>query len=390
MKVFFQALVLFLLLGIGWLFFFLKSGEESAESKQPAAGEKRQTEKTIALPEKLPGQTSPGESSSRSSATIVSDPELQRWLDFWDADPSPAEARQALADLRKWAESIPADEASRLLEAWFRQSPEKQTGLDFIVGPEGRLRQASTWKSFLLDTLRRVDAATALALAREAFQAPLPQAAAVFSLHLSHFGRLAGESDRDAILVEQWQRLAGKSAWRDHPTNGFVESADVLVFTRGGKALDDLVTWLEPAAPSKMQKAASIALDRLILEKPEVLPRLAAEAALFRIDEKRRPPLLARADPTNPAHRSVLANYLLSGQTTPGERELFFDMFPNLRITLVHGLLTQPMRLSHEEISRRLNGAEALFEEWASDPRFEDRSEDLARGLEQIRLRGGE
>ena len=112
--------------------------------------------------------------------------------------------------------------------------------------------------------------------------------------------------------------------WQRHPTNGFLEAFDVIVYARDTGFVPTLSTMTRQSDNQALAHAGFLSLDRLTLSDPTVtLAQLQAQPDTLGGREAMRANLFARADTRDPQQRVLLEAYLLDSRRTPEELNAF-------------------------------------------------------------------
>ena len=397
-RAFFQALVLFALLGITWLFVVLRFCSDEARPVEPPPP----VEETLppVLDDDLPDEgleeppmddavPEPGlESADAASQKALRTDAGRAVLAAADAlaeSPSQAHAAGILRDLRAGLEALPPGEAAAAIMAFMETGRDARTRLPFAVGRGGRLETAPSLRVFLLDELGSLDASAAARIAERGFEETT--SADEYALHLRNFawGSDLPSVERIARVRERAIELTQRSSWREAPTDGFAEAYDALVYTNATEVTQRLARDTDRSLPGNIRRPSNLALDRLVIAAPEeTLPQILEDMEGMSDQPYTRAGYFARADLRDPAHREIVESYLLSDAVGSAERAYFFDLFPNHNFHHSRNLLSENQYPSHEEIVERLRGALERTHEWLEDEHFAAYTDDIARARQRL------
>ena len=240
---------------------------------------------------------------------------------------TPEANKAALEQLRRLLESVPPSEAIAAIRAFLESGRDAHTGLHYTIGAGGRLDQAPTLRTFLLDELGSLaraggDARESLAMARAILGTP--GSPDEWSLAM----RNVGWEDKASgpYLNGKFRELLGQRQWLADPSPGLLEAFDVPVFTHDVQSIALLSEMLPShfsgdAASAPVNRAAAVALDRLAERAPlDVMrylnenPTVLADSPMFRAD------YFSKANVSDPAQRAALEAYLGRTDVTDAER----------------------------------------------------------------------
>ncbi|HQU09660.1 MAG TPA: hypothetical protein PLV25_06845, partial [Opitutales bacterium] len=143
---------------------------------------------------------------------------------------NPFENFQRLQTLAAYLQSIPPEDAVRLISDYMATHEDAPTGLGFIVGPNGDLELAPSLRVFLLDELEKIDPKAAASMAHQILdgsQSPDEWAIALRSLSKSMD---AEALVKDPYYTQKINELLHNELWLSHPTAGYANAFDVIVY----------------------------------------------------------------------------------------------------------------------------------------------------------------
>lgn len=390
-KAFFQAVVLFVLLGLPVAVFFLR---QSAKAPSAAEGVNADAAERMAGGGQVTASADPAQTPAFVPRGIVEDGSGETTpFEMWEGGFAELGRRGAAGQLELWRETLrelPPEEATRRLLAFLETGRDVPTGLEFAPGSDGALTTAPTLRTAVLDLLGQLDPAAAFVLAAEALEAKT-ESPDEYALHLRNFAWGRPESfplgDAQAYLAEKTLELLKTERWQAAPSGGFQEAFDVLVWAEAGEALPLLDEFLRPGQPVALSAPAAIAFERLHRLDPERALDAILRAEPILAD---RPGLAAQAvaavDFTRPAAREQVGQYFLDDRRTAAERDRFLAMVPNLNQTWSHNLLsTNPPVGDPESLRAQLEGAETILTQWREAPAFAPWSREIEGALVRVR-----
>ncbi len=341
------GLALAVLLPFLWWFFRAPLAQSAPE--RPAS----QLRKSTQTPESGPPATD--DSAAKKPNAITPSADLQevarlrllladlvsRWESFPD---SPALLAETAALHQQLLEADPVSGAAAII-AELRSGVNRETGLPFLVGPEGVLDAAPTWRTTLLDWLGQMDPRQAAAYSREILQTT--NSADEYALALRNLVWAMPPPLATAEIAGYLQNLLDRSDWRANPSAGYLEAFDIAL-ELGETGLQQMLGALRSAAPGEsvadraVEHAAFVALDRLLLRDPALFVRTMEKSPeLLRDLPDHRASLYSRLDVRQPQQARFLESYLR--QTPPDSPEMlyFFSIFPNPNRFVNHRLVSQ-------------------------------------------------
>jgi len=295
----------------------------------------------------------------------------------------PAASRRILAELRMMLDSLPSDTASRVVRLFLASSKDASTKLDLTIKSGGRLGDASSLRVFLLDYLGGIDRSAAGAVAAQILSHyTTPDEWAVC---LRNYAWANSNPTARAYLEAKAHELLMNPDWRKHPTAGFLEAFDTIVYAHGTALTPDLAALVRDKDNRATSHAAFLTLDRLTITDPSaMLKQLVDQPELMKGREQTRANLVARADVSQPDQRGFLEHYLLDSARTPEELDTFAGLYPNANYMISSNLLTTVETPRGGELAARDRDALGVVEQWQADPRFKDMQPLLAHIHERL------
>lgn len=367
-----SALLLVLILGA--LAIFMNHSRRGATAKVDPAPERTSSAETgeyVSLPVTATTELPAERPQIQSPSVIETTPEFLEIEAVESELSSMLSARsrgQALAELRDYLLSLPADMASKAIMDYLSTGRDAETGLPFGVGRGGQLASASSLRTFLMDLLGLIDPAAAASYAEEVFRTKT--SAEEYALGLRNVA-WAGEGAEETRLyvAERTRELLQYEPWVRSPTAGLAEAFDAVVWAGDLESIPILANHMAPNAVRDLNKPAFMAMDRLVIAEPEQALEQLSDALML-MDERplTRAGFFARADPRDRVQAELAESYLL--QAPAAEADYFINLYPNLNLMLSHNLLSTNQDYSAEEIVQRLSGALDVVRNWQQDPRF--------------------
>ncbi|MBL9154593.1 MAG: hypothetical protein JNK37_19095 [Verrucomicrobiales bacterium] len=282
---------------------------------------------------------------------VTADPELTRALeDAFDriarGGLSADDIREALRRMREAIHAADPAGAAAAIVAFLQSGRDAPTGLAFVVGSEGVLDEAPTWRVALLDWLAQTDPG----LASDYSRGFLPGANRPdeYAIALRNLAWLNVDGTFDAEIATAFSGMLDRPEWLANPSAGFLEAFDVAVALGGADLWRQVGSVLKIEGPGgavpehPVNRAAFVALDRLMQREPETLIGILQETPdWLQWAPRHLTSLLTRLDVRSDAQRDFLRDYLLSGQAPAGELEYFATVFPNLNAFVGNRLVSE-------------------------------------------------
>lgn len=243
------------------------------------------------------------------------------------------------------------------------------TQLELTIGSGQNLAAWPSYRVFLLDMLMLVDPAAAAEKAREILQSPgSPDEWAVALRNLAR----GGSSAEDARLLDQKaaEMLRNKD-WLDKPSSGFLQAFDVIVHTGNTAVVPDLMSFCDDKERRAVRHAAFLALDRLVVTKPEaLLPVLGRTAHEHPASGLMISNMMARGDVRDARQREAVESYLTDEKRTDEELRGFASVFPNANMSVSDNLLTQAPTIKGTELAAMDQASLDAVAGWIDNPSF--------------------
>ena len=247
---------------------------------------------------------------------------------------SPAEAAGILRQLRESLLRAQEQVAAAAIVAFLQTGKDAPTGLPFDVGSEGILDSSPSLRVMLLDLLPSLDPYASVDVARQIIAEGRSQDEYAMALRNLSWNDLDG--DMALELTDGFSRMLAREDWRLNPSAGFLEGFDIAVEVGGAQMLDRVAAVITPdranasAQAKAVDRAAFIALDRIVLRDPSVLvDKFSENPAFLGNATRQRASLMSRLDIEDPAQRETFVRYLESSTHGEGELEYFSRLFPN-------------------------------------------------------------
>lgn len=276
---------------------------------------------------------------------------------------TPAEAADILQRLRETLSRAQEQEAAAAIVAFLQTGKDAATGLPFDVGSEGVLDSSPSLRVMLLDLLPSLDPHASVGVARQIIADGNSQDEYAMALRNLAWNDLDG--DMAPELSAGFSKMTGRSDWRDNPSAGFLEAFDIAVQVGGPQMLDRVAAVITPdsvtaqGASQAIDRAAFIALDRMVLRDPSILVSKFSENPGFLAHANRqRASMMSRLDIEQSAQRELFVRYLQSTNHAEGELDYFSGLFPNGNYLHGHRLVTAeettPTIDQRQEMDRRV------------------------------------
>ena len=279
--------------------------------------------------------------------------------------------------------SLPRDEAVAWIHEFLGKGNDKPTGLSFVIGTAGSLKEWPTFRTFLLDTLAEIDPVAAASISREILSTPTT--ADEWALALRNVGKSGSSNETNTYLAAKTMELINNAAWQADPSIGYLNAFDVLVATDATVATPLLSGLIQRKERKDLAHASFLTLDRLVQRQPaDVLGRLSDDHAL----QESRPEMVAqqfaRADLRDPVQRDITRKWLLDPARTAVELQSFTGVYPNNNRFISNNLLTSESQQSGADLAAHDREALEIITNWARDPAFETVREPLQRMISRL------
>lgn len=338
------------------------------------------SEKPSLQPTAEQNSTTPLEPNSSLHPALRS-PSLHAIANHLRLEANPFENFQSLQALSAYLQSLPPHEAVRIISEYLQTNEDAPTGLGFIVGPDGKLQLAPTLRVFLLDELEKIDPQAAATLAHEILDSST--SADEWAIALRSLSKSMDEEAliKDSYYTQKINELLHNEAWLKHPTAGYANAFDIVVYRGGDTFVPRLGELIDSGNPA-IQHAAALALDRMAMrDYHTTLGAISSDPNFMSTQPQIRASIYARADPRESVELAIAMNHM-SRVATNAEKEAFIYNFPNFNQTTSNNLLTpnrvQP--LSHNEAAQDA-ACMALLEQLMGDPQYQ--APDLQQALQK-------
>ncbi len=266
----------------------------------------------------------------------------------------------------------PREAAAAIIDA-LKSGEDCATGLSYVIGPEGVMNEAPTYRTALLDLLGQTDPFESAAYSRELMSET--GSADEYSLGLRNLAWANFRGRLDGELQNRFSAMLARPDWRQSPTAGYLEAFDVVAATGGVRQAAEIIEAIPAPGGETDQlvgRAAFVALDRLMVADPSrVVAAFRAEPDLLSGSSIHRASLMSRLDVRQPDQAALLRDYLQRVDHGGGELPYFAEIFPNGNYFSSHRLITPwQSGLSMTEISQLDQATAATLRVWAADPAF--------------------
>jgi hypothetical protein len=266
--------------------------------------------------------------SPRSDPSV--DAAIRKSLEEFHDNRDPEKALLILQQLREKIRQAPEQASAAAVLAFLQTGADSQTGLPFVVGPDGMMESIPTLRLALLDLLPSLDPLSALAVARDLMDRRT--SADEYALSLRNLAWNDLDGDLRGELSARFLALLN-STWLAQPSAGLLESFDVAVEIGGGEMFDRLISVARDSATSSntaASQAAYISLDRMIVRDRSLLAAAFSKVTTWMdFAPQQRASLLSRLDITQPEQKEVFVRYLSATPHPAGELDYFAKIFPN-------------------------------------------------------------
>lgn len=299
---------------------------------------------------------------------------------------SAAEISKAFEKLRAAVHAAPPNITAAALISELENGWDADTGLLFVVGEEGVLDSAPTWRTWLIDLLGQTDPASfenysRLLVARMGSQDE-------FALALRNLTWVAGDDSGWSEVARNFETMVSQTQWLAEPSTGFLEAFDVAV-AFGVESVPTLARFLD--APDKrsrdaLARAAFVALDRLMLSDPDGFLRVLEGApGLLQAAPEEKASLLSRLDPESLEQAAYVERWLTGSDAKTDSVRYFFEIFPNPnrfdgpRLVTASGEspATGPQAVQDD-------AAVALLQKWRQDPRQQNHRDAIEAAISRL------
>ena len=275
------------------------------------------------------------------------------------------------ADLAAFRRALlAADPATAIaaITAFLSTGQDANTGERFVVGERGELSGAPTMRVLLLDLLGRIcktsGGSEAAVLARALMERKT--SADEWAIAMRNVGWTT-PNDR-IYLAGKVREMLRYEAWRRQPSGGFLESFDIIVFTRDASFTPELGEIVK-GEDKALQRAAAVAMDRLSEMNPlDVMNWLNANPDEFSAKPMLRADYFTKADLTQPAQKQAVETYLGRIDVEQKEKIKLLNGIAAPGTFAAEGLLTPPP--PENDSPEKLTALQTTVRDWVKTNRF--------------------
>lgn len=292
-----------------WIFWSRDSAKPPASSVGQQTQQKDQPAGTIASPEKAP------------DAPLSLPDLIARCVDHLR---NGSFVEGEIEALRQRLLSAPPDEAIAAIQGFLATGRDAFTGEGFAVLTGGGLGEAPTMRILMLDLLGRICQQHDRPEAAQQAKALLERktSADEWAIALRNVGW--SEPESKPYLATKMREMLSEQAWRQQPSDGYLEAFDVIVFTGDAQFVKDLAEMIvQEKGPLK--RASAVALDRLSAGAPlEVMTRLNSNPGELADRPFLRADYFAKADLSHTSQLAEVQRYLDRKDVSLDEKAKFF------------------------------------------------------------------
>lgn len=242
------------------------------------------------------------------------------------------------------------------------------TGERFQVGERGELSGAPTLRVLLLDLLGRIcrksGGSEAAVLARDLMERKT--SADEWAIALRNVGWTT--PDERTYLAGKMREMLRYEAWKRQPSGGYIESFDIIVFTRDVSFTPELGE-LVKGEDKALQRAAAVAMDRLSEMNPlDVMNWLNANPDEFSAKPMLRADYFSKADFSQPAQRQAVETYLGRIDVEQKEKIKLLNAIAAPGTFAAEGLLTPPP--PENDAPEKFAALQSTVGNWVKNNRF--------------------
>lgn len=358
--------------------------------KWPGADSAGSGENTVSRPA-ASGKSREISAADAASANVRAKPAadaeqvINRLFESFRATAGKQDSIRIINELRDSLRAMEPAVAAAAVAGFLESGRDCPTQLPFVVGDQGMLQTAPTFRTALLDLLVALDPETALAISRAVMDRK--SSPDEFALALRNLAWNDCNGDLKTELNNRFGQMIQTKDWLEGPSAGFLEALDIAVFLGGKQSFERVASLhVESASSSnkELSRASFLALDRMVRTDPGMLVASAGDL-LEKLPADTRASLFSRLDLTVENQRETLVRYLSDPHVNQREIDYFSAIFPNGNF--VHGYWlvttnepTATIRSRHEADLRALAEVERLLD-------GEKGNEKLNQALVQIRGR---
>ncbi len=273
--------------------------------------------------------------------------------------------------------------SSAAISAFLATGSDAPTGQEFAVGEGGTLAGAATLRVFLMDVLGEISRQTGGDAAAKIARQVLETKTSADEWAVSLRNVAWHEPGAKAYLANRMREMLAYEPWRTAPSGGMLEAFDVVVFAQDTTFIPTLAGFLS-GAPSPLQQASAVALDRLSEAAPLAAmtwlnshPAELADRPFLRAD------FYAKADLRQLAQRQALEFYLGRQDVTAVEKTKLLKALAVPGTFLSDNLLTSPAPPDDDAV--RQAALSKTLADWQAAGRFPE----LHPQMQQVQSRLG-
>lgn len=320
-------------------------------------------------------QHSGGESIKKDSRAPSADPVARSEAKLQKPLPR-EEALGTLRQLQDELRALPANQAVARIQAFLDSGKDRKTGLDFVIGSGGAMKEWPTLRTFLVDALLAIDAQAAARISRGILSKP--GNADEWALALRNLARVETSSETRELLIERTQALINNPEWQADPSIGYLNAFDTLVHTDAIESIPLLSGLIQKKDRKDLAHAGFLTLDRIVQRNPvDALQRLTADRTLSASRPEMVAQQFARADLRDTSQREIVRKWLLDPSRTPTELQSFAGVYPNNNQFVSHNLLSSSTQPTGSDLAAHDRAALEIISSWQKDPAFQPVAEQL-------------
>jgi len=212
----------------------------------------------------------------------------------------------------------------------------------FQIGLDGQLVVPPDARTAALDLLGDTDLDVVERVSRSVLEKQDSQEE--YALALRNLAWMSDEDDPEADYSKDigayFSKMLDKTEWISNPTSAFYEALDVGVAIGAARDLESLISI--PGAEPNLTRAAYIALDRIMLQDPDViLSEIKKNPDFLSVEPVMRAQMLARIDVRDPEQAAFLEDYLKNPNISSEEKNQLISFFPNANFTFGPRMVTE-------------------------------------------------
>jgi hypothetical protein len=302
------------------------------------------------------------------------------------AAPALDDSRRLLLNLAKNLDSAKPISAVAAIVDYLHSGRDAQTGLEFVLSPEGgTLEESPTLRAWLMDLLGSLDPVAAASLARAQLSERRSRNGGESALAMRNLvwgsGQPLAGVDRQILQSASLEHVANPK-WSADPETGYLEGFDAAVFIPSRAATERLAEIIAHASnPRAMRFAAGLALERIAeVSHADSLAAIAASS----LDPSIKGDLLARANPADDDAMRVLEDFLSNADASEAQN-FFWRAFPQASRAVGPRLISPETSMADSgQMDRDLMALEVL-EGWSNQLSIPQHGPALRATLERLK-----